>query len=192
VGKKLLSVVITVLFGVGLAVPSASALTYSTYRTSSTSAAPNVYYNRNSASNTLNGTVVWYYSFGNNRYRTQMRGGSGTGHTNDCTSNQGPLPDGTYGRGDGDSNSRFTFQWKQTSANIVLGFVWYLGNKRCNGPGSNLRTALFIHSQGFSGWSPSNYASLGCIKIDQDDRGYIANQYLNAVDNTNGRLMVYS
>ena len=112
----------------------------------------------------LNSQVVAYVSIGTTMYRIKMRAGSGNGNKNECTNNQGWLPDGVYSNTDGDGNSHFKHYNKTWGNAVVKGWVWELGNKktRCG----NMRTELFIHSQGTSGWSNSNYRSEGCIKIN--------------------------
>lgn len=152
-----------------------------------------MYYDRNSTTSPLSGELTWYYSQGNNRFRTKMRGGSGNGSSSDeCESNNGPLPAGYYGRSDGDPDSRFDFVWKDWGNTVVRGWVWSLGGKMCRGVAPKLRFGLFIHSQGYSGWSSTNYSSEGCIKIDQGDRSAMALKYQNAIyDPGNSRLSVY-
>lgn len=162
--------------------------------TSSTGAQerPGLYYNRNSASNTLNGTMTAYVSIGSTRYRITMRGGSGNGTvTNSCTTDKGPAPKGFYGYGDGDPNSFLTFYNKTWGDSVVRGYVWEMGNKYCDA-GTTLRKELFIHSQGTSGWINDNYKSAGCIKINQTDRSHLATRYNNAYLKTQGILYVWN
>jgi hypothetical protein len=185
---------VVVVLAICLVVPFAflqPALGYT--ETSSTGALerPGLYYNRNSASNTLNGTMTAYISIGSTRYRITMRGGSGDGTVNSCTSFKGPSPKGFYGYGDGDANSFLSFYNKTTGESIVRGYVWQMGNKYCDA-GTTLRTELFIHSQGTSGWTNSNYASEGCIKINQTDRSHLATRYNNAYLKTQGILYVWN
>jgi hypothetical protein len=49
---------------------------------------------------------------------------------------------------------------------------------------------LFIHSQGRSGWS-GNYASNGCIKINQTDRARVALRWKSAYGINKSSLYVY-
>lgn len=119
-----------------------------------------------------------------------MAAGSGDGTLNDCISYAGPSPDGYSGRSDGDSNSGLYFRWKDTGSSVVRGWVWEMYNKRCDGGSSNLRTGLFIHSQGYSGWTDSNYVSEGCVKINQTDRGWLSTVYRISYQYWNDRLSV--
>jgi len=123
------------------------------------------------------------------RYRIRVRAGSGLNDTNECTTDHGPAPSGLYRRNRYD-NSELTFYYKTESENIVYGWVWYMGSKRCNGGTGIERTGLFIHSQGWSGWEENNYRSAGCIKINQVDRAFMANAYRTAYSNTRGILSV--
>lgn len=159
--------------------------------------APNLYYFSNVFEDTLEGRLVMYYNpidttSGDRirgRYRIQANGGSGTGNTDECASWRGPLPVGYYGRGDGDLRSRFDLVYAPDSDATISGWVWALGSKRCNGPSRTERTGLYIHSQGASGWN-GDYSTWGCIKINQVDRGFMADQYRTAYSNRNGRLRV--
>ncbi|WP_328471663.1 hypothetical protein OHA21_07805 [Actinoplanes sp. NBC_00393] len=101
-----------------------------------------------------------------NRHKITMKGGSGDGTSNECTTNRGWLPNGKY-------NARYEKN-HQTDSAVVKGSVWNLGNKTC-AAGTVTRTELFIHSQGGNGggWSESNYKSAGCIKINQTDRSFL-------------------
>ena len=140
-------------------------------------------------SSPLNSQLVAYVTIGTTEYRIKMRAGSGDGTKNECTNDHGWLPDGVYSNTDSDSNSYFK-HWKKSSGNaVVRGWVWELGNKktRCG----NMRTELFIHSQGTSGWSDSNYRSEGCIKINQTDRTFLHNQFAKAYQPTKGYLSVW-
>ncbi|MFC4109706.1 hypothetical protein [Micromonospora zhanjiangensis] len=104
------------------------------------------------------------------RRKVTMKAGSGDGTSNDCTSNKGWLPNGSY-------TPRYEVN-HQTSSTVVKGSVWNLGNKLCSA-GTVTRTELFIHSQGGNGgsWTESNYKSAGCIKINQTDRTYLKSLY---------------
>jgi hypothetical protein len=125
------------------------------------------------------GTLYLYYSANAycgsqlmvTRKKVTMKAGSGNGSNNECTKNAGWLPNGTY------SNIRYERD-HQTNSKVVKGSVWYLGDKLCQG-GSTKRTELFIHSQGANGgaWAEANYKSEGCIKINQEDRTYLAGLY---------------
>ena len=99
------------------------------------------------------------------RHKVTMKAGSGDGTSNECTSNRGWLPNGSY-------TARYEKN-HQTSSTVVKGSVWNLGSHVCSN-GSTTRTELFIHSQGGNGgsWQESNYKSAGCIKINQTDRTY--------------------
>lgn len=125
----------------------------------------------------LNSTLYAYVSVGGVRYRMLQRAGSGNGTTNQCTSNLGWLPNGIYSNRDDDPRSVFQFFNKTSGSTVVRGWVWNLGDKWC---GSKYRTELFIHSQGYSGWTNSNYASAGCIKINQVDRADLAHMFANS------------
>lgn len=174
----------------------ADAYTHSYYRSYVT--APNLYYFSNIFDDTLQGRLVMYYnpienslSSGNvsGRYRISARGGSGNGwSTSECDADDGPLPVGYYGRGDGDLLSQFTFEYKTTDSETIRGWVWRLGSKRCNPTGLK-RFGLFIHSQGLTDWY-GDYSTEGCIKISQVDRTFMAIEYYRAWSNSNGRLRV--
>jgi hypothetical protein len=99
------------------------------------------------------------------RHKVTMKAGSGDGSSNECASNHGWLPNGSY-------TARYEKN-HQTSSTVVKGSVWNLGSHVCSN-GSVTRTELFIHSQGGNGgsWQESNYHSEGCIKINQTDRTY--------------------
>jgi hypothetical protein len=123
---------------------------------------PSIFFTKNTNTNsTLTAYGTIFYNGANRRYRLQMRAGSGTG-TNDCTSNVGWLPNGSYSP---------EFMYKTWGKAVVQGNVWYLGNKMCSN-GSQNRTELYIHSSGIEGtaWN-GNYNTEGCIKISQLDRG---------------------
>jgi len=158
--------------------------------------APNLYYSRNLSDDQHNGQLRMYYNAMHHggtigsRYRIASRGGSGLDNTDDCVRNEGPAPDGVYGRGDNDALSQLTFMNKTWGGEIVRGYVWYMGGKRCSGPGTTQRTALFIHSQRATGWNDRNHRSFGCIKVNQTDRAFMADAYITAYSNGNGRLTV--
>lgn len=150
--------------------------------------APEFTYGKNTSS-PLNSTLAAYVSVGGTAYRIVMRGGSGDGSKNECTNDHGWLPDGTYSNSDSDSNSHFKHINKTWGNAVVRGWVWELGNKktRCG----NMRTELFIHSQGTSGWSNSNYRSEGCIKINQVDRSHLHTMFASSYQASKGYLSVY-
>jgi hypothetical protein len=137
---------------------------------------PNMVFDKGSAPN---GQLRVYYSksaycgstVGKERRKVTMPAGSGNGTTNDCTSNKGWLPNGSY-------KPRYEKN-HQTSSAVVKGSVWSLGNKKCTHGEGVTRTELFIHSQGGNGggWAASNYKSEGCVKINQTNRTYLAGLY---------------
>jgi hypothetical protein len=136
----------------------------------------------------LNSSLQAYLSVGGTRYWIVMRSGSGNGSTNACATNAGWLPDGGYNNSDTDSNSHFKFYNKTWGDPVVRGYVWELGNKKCSN--GTLRTELFVHSEGTSGWTNSNYASHGCIKINQTDRSHLASMWKSSYDQAGGALLV--
>ncbi|MFD9698228.1 hypothetical protein [Lentzea sp. NPDC059081] len=142
-------------------------------------------------SSPLNSTLTAWVSVNGVRHRIAMRAGSGNGNMNDCTSNQGWLPDGNYSNNDSDGASFFKHYNKTWGNSVVTGWVWELGNKVCYN-GSKSRTELFIHSQGTGGWSDSNYASAGCIKINQTDRSHLHTMFAASYSQNNGFLTVQS
>lgn len=156
---------------------------------------PNAYYHRNTSHNTHNGTLSLYFNPMHagetaRRYRISAPGGSGDGRTTDgCETDRGPLPRGAYGRGATAESATFDFMYKTWGDQTVAGWVWQLGSKRCSGPSRTLRWGLYIHSQGYSGWSGS-YRTEGCIKINQVDRSFMATNYINAYSRQDGRLIV--
>jgi hypothetical protein len=149
---------------------------------------PLLLFGKNSSS-PLNSTLSAYVSVGGAAYRIVMRAGSGNGTTNACTSNAGWLPDGVYSNTDSDNDSHFTHYNKTWGNSVVRGWVWDLGDKACSS--GKKRTELFIHSQGTSGWTNSNYGSAGCIKINQVDRSHLSSMYRSAYQSGNGELDVY-
>jgi len=154
---------------------------------------PNLYFARGGTINSdhaILGTLTAYLSFDGYRHRIVMTAGSGNNQLDDCVSNYGPSPDGYYGYSDGDSNSQLTLMNKTWGNTVVRGWVWFMDSKRCDGGSSTLRTELFIHSQGTSGWDDANYKSAGCVKINQVDRSWLASAYQMSWDKSNGRLSV--
>lgn len=135
-----------------------------------------------------------YVSIGKQSYRISMRAGSGTGINSECVRNKGYLPDGVYDPTDKDSGSTLRFiANKRTGSSVVRGPVWQLGSKKCKPKAKErriTRTELYIHSQGASGWS-GNYASNGCIKINQGDRAHLAKRWKAARNRDKGGLVVY-
>jgi hypothetical protein len=101
--------------------------------------------------------------------RASWRAGSGTG-TNECMSNVGWLPGGTY---------TMTLHSDSYGASKIQGRVWQLSDKGCNGGTGTVRTELFIHSEEtyqrlqscgsgdlpFCWEGDHDYYSLGCIKV---------------------------
>ncbi|MEU1747996.1 hypothetical protein [Micromonospora arida] len=167
---------------------SAPALAYTEAVQGTGNSAPWFDFDKNPSS-ALNSTLTAYVSVGGVRYRISQRAGSGNGSTNECLSNQGWLPNGYYWA-DGRDSTRFEHINKTWGNEVVRGWVWNLGSKKCSG--STTRTELFIHSQGTSGWTNSNYASNGCIKINQTDRSHLHNRFNAAYDKSNGFLQVVS
>lgn len=64
------------------------------------------------------------------------RSGSGTGSTDDCYSNNGWLPNGTYSMK----------MYANYPGSVIKGYAFYLPNKTCSG-GTTTRTDLFIHTE---------------------------------------------
>lgn len=132
------------------------------------------------------------------RYRISMRGASGT-NQNDCDKSVngdagGWLPNGTYSNRDSNTSSHMNYIDNKNWGNaVVRGSVWNLGDKTCSN-GSVTRTALYIHSQGTNGgpFSNGNYASQGCIKINEIDRVGLKDFWKSAHDNNRGQLRVYN
>ncbi|MET9633436.1 hypothetical protein ABZX92_38860, partial [Lentzea sp. NPDC006480] len=144
-------------------------------------------------SSPLNSTLTAWVSVNGARHRITMRAGSGNGNENDCTTNQGWLPDGNYSNnndGNGDRD-HFTHYYKDWGNSVVTGWVWDLGDKICYN-GSKYRTELFIHSQGTGGWSDSNYGSAGCVKINQTDRSHLHTMFAASYGQSKGFLTVQS
>ncbi|MCP3857762.1 MAG: hypothetical protein GY698_24060 [Actinomycetia bacterium] len=178
VSKFLMKVLVAMSLVVSSAALSADVAAAQTYTISHWSwswASPNMYYTRSSPFNSTLNTYMTISATGQ-RIRASRRGGSGNGSTNECESFAGWLPGGTYGRGDGDSKSNVVLKNKQSGGTVVRGWVWELFAKDCNGGSGIERNDLFIHSQGNNGgsWNSGNYSSWGCVKIDQDDRTYLA------------------
>ncbi|MEU0884140.1 hypothetical protein ABZ345_36590 [Lentzea sp. NPDC005914] len=144
-------------------------------------------------SSPLNSTLTAWVSVNGARHRITMRAGSGNGNENDCTTNQGWLPDGNYSNNNDGSGDRdhFTHYYKDWGNSVVTGWVWDLGDKPCYN-GSKYRTALFIHSQGTGGWSDSNYGSAGCVKINQTDRSHLHTMFAASYGQSKGFLTVQS
>lgn len=142
---------------------------------------PWLYYQRNAAS-PLNSPLTMYFSINGTRYASTVRGGSGDGTTNDCTSNRGWIPAGHY-----ESIPHYRKTWGNTT---VRGWVWELGSKPCHN-GSVTRTELFIHSNGIEGtaWN-GNYATAGCIKVSQVDRGDFSSWWRASYSSSTGDLVV--
>ncbi len=171
-----------------------SAAAYTDTVVSTATLPPNLYFSRGGSINNDNaiiGTLTAYVSYDGYRHRISMPAGSGTGTLDDCTTNAGPAPDGYYGRSDGDGNSDLVFEYKDWGGTVIRGWVWYMRNKRCDGAGTTLRTALYIHSQGYTGWDDTNYRSLGCVKINQVDRSWLSTVYRISYQYWNDRLKVY-
>jgi hypothetical protein len=148
---------------------------------------PFMHFYKNYSSPT-NSSLIAYVSVSGTRYQITQRAGSGNGTTNACVRNAGWLPDGGYNNSDSDSNSHFSFYNKTWGNTVVRGWVWDLGNKKCSN--GTLRTELFVHSEGTSGWNNNNYKSEGCIKINQTDRSHLASMWNSAYDKAGGALLV--
>jgi hypothetical protein len=129
-----------------------------------------------------NSPLTMYFSIGGTKYSSRVRAGSGDGSTNDCLTNRGWLPGGTY-----NNIPHYRKTWGNT---VVRGYVWELGSMACHN-GSVTRTELFIHSNGIEGttWNGS-YATQGCIKISQVDRGDLSSWWRSAYNNASGDLYV--
>lgn len=151
--------------------------------------APRFYYSKTQP---LNSTLTGYISHGWTRYRIAMRGGSGNGTTNDCVTNAGWLPDGTYSSGGGDAGTRFDLMNKTWGNATVQGWVWFLDSHLCSS-GTTTRTELFVHSNGIEGttWD-GNYATQGCIKVSQGDRNHLSNRHRNSSNPEGGTMHVTS
>lgn len=137
---------------------------------------------------------LWVTNSSGAYYRVLARAGSGNGSADDCATNQGWLPKGTYGRGDNDPKSEVTHKYKTTGNEVVRGHVWFLNSKRCTA-GTKDRTELFIHSSGIEGtpWN-NNWKSNGCIKVSQHARNNAGFTYYAravAFQPDNERLIVY-
>jgi hypothetical protein len=168
-----------------LAAP-ASAKTYTVTSVKGKASAPTMYFNK--TSNPLNSRLVSYLSMNGRIYSITMRAGSGNGSKDTCKTNAGWLPNGKYSNKDSDSRSFVKFYHKTDGNAVIRGDVWYIGDHKCHT--GKYRTQLFIHSEGTSGWKASNYKSDGCIKIDQDDRAYLAKMYKKAFDTKHAELIV--
>jgi hypothetical protein len=129
------------------------------------------------------GTLYAYMSFGTIRASYSFQSGSGNGSNDECASNAGWLPSGEY--------SSANLYYKTWGSAVVQGWVWEIPNKTCY-DGSVTRTELFVHSSGIEGtsWSPSNYYSAGCIKLNQDDRQFLRTQYQGADQFNQGTVTV--
>ena len=99
--------------------------------------------------------------------------GSGTGSADECYTNNGWLPNGTYS----------VKAWHKTNG-VILGDIFELSDKKC--PSRTLRTDLFIHTEQtassgqctntsgvddtcYWGDSSNEYRSNGCIKLSPTD-----------------------
>jgi hypothetical protein len=133
-------------------------------------AAPTFIFLGNSAQTDNSTLDLWVQNSSGTYYRVIARAGSGNGSTNSCLTNQGWLPAGKYGRGDGGPLSKVQHMVKTWGNTVVRGNVWFLDSKKCNG-GSTVRTELFIHSNGVEGttWD-FNWKTQGCIKVSQHAR----------------------
>ena len=133
--SKLLALLIVVCSSVVLSAHAASASAFSWI------------YVRN-ASNTSAGTLYLTTGLSNT---WAVRGGSGTGTSDDCASSAGYLPGGAYS-----IVASFT-----NHSGAVVGPAIQLSNQLCH-TGRVLRTELFIHSN--FPWA-GNYKPNGCIKL---------------------------
>lgn len=172
---------------------SAPAQAWSEKRTSSIKMFPSMLFRKN-FKKPLNSTLTAYVSVGKNRYRLTMRAGSGNGTVSECIRNKGMLPNGQYSERDRIKTS--SLKWipnKTWGSDVVRGSVWELGSMKCkpkSGERAITRSELFIHSQGKSAWN-GNYASNGCIKINQKDRTKLTQRWKAAYQNSRGLLAVY-
>lgn len=107
-----------------------------------------------------NPTNSGFYREQNSSWVQYWRSGSGNGNTNPCTPNAGPLPMGEYSYPQNPMRF-FTKTWGDAG---VRGPVIELGSKRCNGPGTLIRSELFIHTK-YPWPGTSGYYSNGCIKL---------------------------
>lgn len=203
-GGATLALAAAVMLTMFIAPPSRPAGAYEDTFYSYDTLPPNLYFSRGGSINSndaIMGTLTAYVTYDGYRHRITMPAGSGDGawdSISDCQKYQtspfhpgGPSPDGYYGRSDGDSDSDLVFEYKDWGGTTVRGWVWYMRNKRCDGGSSTLRTALYIHSQGYTGWEDRNYKSEGCIKINQTDRSWLSTVYRLSYQYWNDRLKVY-
>jgi hypothetical protein len=108
-----------------------------------------------------------------------MRAGSGNGSTNDCASNAGWLPNGTYSMK----------MYSNYPGTVIKGYAFYLPNKVCSA-GTVTRTELFIHTETGANnvqcadaagdqacrWeypAYNDYRSAACIKLAPGDVKYL-------------------
>jgi len=101
------------------------------------------------SSDVTNGSIILAQGFNTVR---GWRGGSGQPNYDECASNHGPIPKGTY------TITGYSWNWGGTE---VKGPVIQLPNHVCSN-GKVTRTELFIHSS--YPWSSGHYQSAGCIK----------------------------
>ena len=130
------------------------------------------------------------------------RAGSGIGSSlnptayDECESDQGWLPDGIYGRNDGDVGSVVEL-WPNHGdpGDVIAGDVFFLGTKQCQ-RGGGPRFGLFIHSNGDENtpWGHldggRHFATEGCIKVSQATRARLVSMYRVAYGRENTRLTV--
>jgi hypothetical protein len=123
---------------------------------------------------------------------TKWRGGSGNGSHDRCAINQGPIPKGT---------TSIVSHYDNKSSGDIRGRAWKLGDMRCmeDDPYSTLRTQLFLHTEETSDqgqtcgspyderwcWDgPSDYYSLGCVKVSHSDVATIDTKWHNGTVNS--------
>jgi hypothetical protein len=179
-------------FGLAAVVPATPAFAsdYTITNVGTYTSPPNFYFYGNSGQ-TDNSELDLYMTDVTSgiRYRIAARAGSGDGSTNECYTNHGWLPDGTYGRADNDPNSTVEHMYKTWGNTTVRGNVWSLGSKVCDN--GTPRTELFIHSNGIEGtpWN-NNWKTEGCIKVSQAARDAYMGYWWIAYDGENEQLTV--
>lgn len=170
-GQRWLTRVLALLVFLTIAFPAAADHTVDMPPIAGEPPAPPSFIFVGNAAQTDNSTLnLWVTNSSGTYYRVISRAGSGNGSTNSCTTNQGWLPKGTYGRGDNDPLSDVQHMVKTWGLEVVRGNVWFLDRKKCH-TGSTIRSELFIHSNGIEGttWVP-NWTTQGCIKVSQHAR----------------------
>ncbi|MGH8973776.1 MAG: hypothetical protein ACRD0C_11305 [Acidimicrobiia bacterium] len=126
----------------------------------------------------LDTTDSHFVLYDDERAVSQRRAGSGNGNLDECTPNQGPLPDGQY---DGVA----TWHQDKFAGTKIYGRVVRLQNKACWD--GQIRSDLFIHTEETpeQGQAPAggrrdhdqrwdgngDYKSQGCIKLSRAENG---------------------